>query len=254
VVRASRYRLGVFHRRHGLPENWTDVVGEHLAIWPLLDDESRESVAANADWLLRHKDWEAGRGFALDPEITTTIAALAAVPIIGLTVDHYREVASIIVYASTIVARGVYAGPAPGTVTDGPVPVLGQAHDQRGPVLLAWDEVDAGARHPEHGENVVYHEFAHKLDMLDDLIDGTPPLPSRTARAHWREVCTPVYEAMRRGHERPPLRDYAATNPAEFFAVASESFFCVPDALAHHERPLFDALEGFYAVDPRRWQ
>jgi len=100
----------------------------------------------------------------------------------------------------------------------------------------------------------VYHEFAHKLDMLDDLIDGTPPLPSRAARDHWRNTFTPVYDAMRRGHERPPLRAYAATNPAEFFAVASEAFFCVPSAFAHHEPTLFEALLAFYGRDPLDWE
>ena len=75
-----------------------------------LSPDEREIVGANADWLLRHKDWEAGHGFELDEEITTTIAAQAAIPIVGLTVDDYREVASIIVYTTTIVSAA--CGPA----------------------------------------------------------------------------------------------------------------------------------------------
>ena len=74
---------------------------------------------------------------------------------------------------------GVYAGPVAGTVTDEVVPVLGEAHDDRGPVLLAWDQAEEAARNPGSGDNVVFHEFAHKLDMRDDIVDGTPPLERR---------------------------------------------------------------------------
>ena len=151
-----------------------------------------------------------------------TIAAQAALLVLGLDVDEYREVGAIIVYPTAMQSRGVRAGPVPGTVTDGVVPVVGEAHDRRGPVLLAWDEALEAARHPGRGHNLVLHEFAHKLDMLDNALDGTPPLGRRGDLERWVEVCTEAYEALRAGVERPPLQPYGATNPAEFFAVATE--------------------------------
>ena len=109
-------------------------------MWQLLDADERELLEARSDWLLRHKHWEAARGFALDDEITVTIATQAALLVLRLSVDEYREVGAIIVYPTAMQSRGVSAGPVRGTVTDGVIPVLGEAHDHRGPVLLAWDQ------------------------------------------------------------------------------------------------------------------
>ena len=227
-----------------------DIVEEHVAVWHQLDSDERALIEANSDWLLRHKHWEAAHGFALVDQITVTVAVLAALLVLRLTVDEYREVSAVIVYPSAMQSRGVYAGPVRGTVTDGVVPVIGQAHGRRGPVLLAWDEARDAARNPGRGRNVVYHEFAHKLDMLDDLLDGTPPLERRDDVARWVEVCTEAYEALRAGIERPPLQAYGATNPAEFFAVATEAFFDVPVSLNHHEPRLYEVMRDFYKQDP----
>ena len=199
---------------------------------------------------MRHKNWEAAHGFALDDDILTTVALQAALLILGLDVDYYREVSAIIVYPTTILSHGTYAGPARGTVTDGVVPVTGQAHDRRGPILIAWDDARVAARNPGRGRNVVFHEFAHKLDMLDDLVDGTPPLETKEALARWVEVCTDAYAALRVGIPRAPLDPYGGVSPAEFFAVATEAFFDVPLALEEHEHDLFEVLRDFYNQDP----
>jgi MtfA peptidase len=233
-----------------LPDDWVDIVEEHVAVWHQLDGDERALIEADSDWLLRHKHWEAAQGFALVDEITVTLAVLAALLVLRLSVDEYREVSAIIVYPTAMQSRGVYAGPVRGTVTDGVVPVLGEAHGRRGPVLLAWDQARDAARNPGRGQNVVYHEFAHKLDMLDDLLDGTPPLERRGDYDRWVAACTEAYEALRAGIERPPLQPYGATNPAEFFAVATEAFFDVPVALEHHEPRLYEVMRGFYKQDP----
>ena len=240
----------MLHRRRGLPDDWVDIVEDHVAVWRELDDDERTLLEATSDWLLRHKHWEAAQGFALDDEITVTLAVQAALLVLRLSVDEYREVSAIIVYPTAMQSRGVYAGPVRGTVTDGVVPVLGEAHGRRGPVLLAWDEAREAARNPGRGHNVVFHEFAHKLDMLDDLLDGTPPLGRLGDVARWVEVCTEAYDALRAGIERPPLQPYGATNPAEFFAVATEAFFDVPVALVQHEPGLYEVMRDFYKQDP----
>jgi Mlc titration factor MtfA (ptsG expression regulator) len=240
----------VLHRRRGLPDGWLDIVEQHVAVWSALDDDERDLLEGVSDWLLRHKHWEAANGFTLVDEITVTIAAQAALLVLGLSVDEYREVSAIIVYPTAMQSRGVYAGPVSGTVVDGIVPVLGEAHDRRGPVLLAWDQAEDAARHPGRGHNVVFHEFAHKLDMRDDIVDGTPRLEHRSDLQRWVEVCTEAYDALRAGVDRPPLQPYGATNPAEFFAVATEAFFDVPTALEHHEPDLYGVMRDFYKQDP----
>ena len=146
---------------------------------------------------------------------------------LGLGYDSYRGVRTIIVHPTTMTLTGERGGPIEGTVSDGPLPVLGVAHYD-GPVIIAWDSARAGARHPERGHNVVYHEFAHKLDMLDGVIDGTPPLARQEELDRWVAVCTAEYEALRDGTDDGFLDGYASVNPAEFFAVATEAFFDLP--------------------------
>jgi Mlc titration factor MtfA (ptsG expression regulator) len=240
----------VWFRRKGLPDGWSDIVDERVAVWRVLDDGERARVEKAADWLLRRKHWEAAQGFALDDEIKVTIAAQAALLILELGVREYRGVSAIIVYPTAMRSRGTYEGPVWGTVIDSDEPVIGEAHDGRGPVILAWDEVEHAARNPGSGHNVVYHEFAHKLDMLDDFVDGTPPMTSRAELDAWIEACTDVFEDLQAGLDRPPLDPYGATNPAEFFAVATEAFFDVPRELEEHEPKLYAAMRTFFGQDP----
>jgi hypothetical protein len=240
----------VLHRRKGLPDGWERIASERIGLWSTFGPDEREELAALGDWLLRHKYWEAAHGFALDDDVRTTIALQAAVPILALGTGFYREVSAIIVYPSGILSRGVYAGPVRGTVSEGVAPVLGEAHDRRGPILVAWDEARTDARDPGTGRNVVFHEFAHKIDMLDDVTDGTPPLDTKEALERWVAVCTDAYDALRRGAHRRPLDPYGGVSPAEFFAVATEAFFDVPLELEAHERDVFEVLRDFYRQDP----
>jgi Mlc titration factor MtfA (ptsG expression regulator) len=120
-------------------------------------------------------------------------------------------------------------------------------------VILVWDAVKRTGRHPESGHNVVYHEFAHKLDMLDGRADGTPPLAERSEIQRWSQVCSREFLALReqgaRGKESL-LDAYGATNEAEFFAVATEYFFDQPVALRSRHLDLYGVLQAFYKQDP----
>lgn len=236
-------------RRRGLPDDAEDLIARELAHWARLDVDERERLLTTTDWLLRRKTWEAARGFTLDDTIRVVIASQAALLVLGLSVDHYHLVTSIIVHPAGMTTHGERTGSIPGTVTDSIMPIHGLAQDRRGPVLISWNQAVAGARHPERGHNVVLHEFAHKIDMLDGIIDGTPPLPRPDRRA-WVRVCTEVYRSVRRGEPRPPLRRYGGTNPAEFFAVATEAFFDRAIELRQNEPRLYDVLRSFYAQDP----
>jgi Mlc titration factor MtfA (ptsG expression regulator) len=138
----------------------------------------------------------------------TVIAAQAALVILGLDLDAYRDVRAIIVHPTTVISTVPRQGPVPGVVTEEPIDLLGEAHQQRGPVIVAWDAAEADARHPGTGSNVVVHEFAHKLDMLDGLVDGTPPVLV-PGYQRWVEVCTAELEHLR-AHGDPLLRDYGA--------------------------------------------
>ena len=237
-------------RRPGLPEGWEDVAASSIAHWQYLDDDERAQMGEDADRLLRTKHWEAARGFELTDEIRVVIAVQASLLVLGLGFESYREVKAIVVHPTTMVRTAPRAGPVAGVVVEGPLPILGEAAHRGGPITIAWDAASDGARHPERGFNVVYHEFAHKLDMLNYVVDGTPPLADEETRARWIEVCTDAYERVRAGTEGGLLRDYAGVNPGEFFAVATEVFFDIPDRMRAHERDLYEVLSGFYRQDP----
>jgi len=174
--------------------------------------------------------------------------------VLGRPHDYFRNVQSILVYPSTIVTpdRPGGAFEIPRVQTSSGIPILGEAQ-LRGPVLLVWDAVKRGARHPEQGHDVVYHEFAHKLDMLDGAADGTPELGSRQAVARWVEVCGTAFNALRERVAKGQstfIDAYGATNEAEFFAVATEFFFDRPVEMRQHEPDLYGVLRDFYGQDP----
>ena len=117
--------------------------------------------------------------------------------------------------------------------------------------MLAWDQVRFAARHRGRGRNVVLHEFAHKVDMLDGTVDGTPPLPDQAALDRWISVCAAELALMRSGEAGSLLDEYAATDPGEFFAVATEVFFDRPPSTSAPRSPsCMTCWPSFYLQDP----
>ena len=230
------------------PDEWRHLLEERWAQWRTLDTAERAHLEDLIRVLLVDRYWEATRGFRLTAQMRVLIAALATLPILGLDIDYYRRVTSIIVAPSTVRLEG----PRPagnGLYTDEPEAIIGQAAHE-GPVIIAWDAAEEQAARPESGRNVVYHEFAHKLDMLGGAVDGTPPLDSSAAYHRWVEVCTLEYERLRRGEAGDLLDPYGAENPGEFFAVITETFFCQPLPLEAEKPALYSVLRDFYRQDP----
>ena len=125
---------------------------------------------------------------------------------------------------------------------------------QRGPVVLSWETAAADLAGHHSGHNVVLHEFAHKLDSLDGSANGIPPLHSSMVREQWTQVFTDAFDALRSQleHHHPHGIDaYAATSPAEFFAVVTETFFSAPATLQHHFPAVYEQLALFYRQDPK---
>lgn len=242
--------IGLFRRRPAtdhLPPDWKATLTRRFAHFSHLDDDGQDLLGEYAGELVRSKHWEAANGFSLDDEMRLLIAAQAALLVLGLSMDHYREVGAIIVHPTTVVLRGEHGSPVEGLMSDEPTPVLGEAAD-RGPLLVAWDAVSEDLHHPWCGHNVVFHEFAHKIDMLDELVDGTPPMPAALL-GRWTEVCGREYESVQHGDDEL-LDDYAGVNEAEFFAVATEAFFDLPDEMARLKPDLYDVFSAFYRQDP----
>lgn len=229
---------------------WREIAAEQVPQWDLLDEKSRMALEDRALDLLATKKWEAAHGFTLSEEILVTVASQAALLVLGLPADALREVQAVIVHPTTVVLTGPRTV-VPGLVSDGPMRIGGQAR-YAGPVVIVWDEVLADARRPGNGRCVVLHEMAHKLDMLDGLVDGTPPLDDREQLDRWVEVCTDVFQQVQRGEADPVLRPYAGVNPGEFFAVATEAFFDASLALRDAYPDLYAVLADYYRQDPAR--
>lgn len=242
--------LSPMSRRRQLPAEWEQIVRRNVAYWHVLSGPEQELLTESGEHLVTTKRWEAANGFVMTDEMIVTIAMQAAVLLLGLDTDYFGKVTSIIVHPTTFAIPGPRATSIRGMVDEGSLPLLGEAHHDRGPVLLAWDQVRSGARHRGRGHNVVLHEFAHKMDMLDGVVDGTPLLPDQAALDRWIAVCANELELMRRGEGGPLLDDYAATDPGEFFAVATEVFFDRPVDFRESKPELYDVLTGYYRQDP----
>lgn len=230
-------------------ERWRPLLAANFEHWQLLTPAELQRMEALVASFVRRTRWEAANGFSLTEDIEVLIAAQASMLLLGLDLDEYPQLTSVIVYPSTVRLQGEHSIGGSLRSSDTQT-LLGQAHFQ-GPVVLSWNAARRGAKFPESGENVVYHEFAHQLDMLDGITDGTPPLDDEAARRRWVDVCTAAYDTVR-AEGSPVLRPYAGTNPAEFFAVATEVFFNRPLDVREHEPALYAELCGFYRQDPAK--
>jgi Mlc titration factor MtfA (ptsG expression regulator) len=231
------------------PDEWRGYLTANVKAYRLLDEEEQQRLRDLVQVFIAEKHWEGCGGLELDDEMRVTIAGSACLMILAREHDLMREVESILVYPSGVMAPehqpGFFDGRA--RIVDGPTAALGLAH-HGGPVVLAWDSVLQGARNDRDGQNLVIHEMAHKIDFIDGEADGTPPLDSSAERREWADVCSKAFLARKSG-EDTFLRAYAGTNEAEFFAVASEVFFEKPKQLRRAEPELYEVLRAFYKLD-----
>jgi len=245
----DRWRERRILRRQPIAEpDWQAVLARSPALQRLnASDQARLRVLATL--LLHDKSLEPVQGLVMDSGMRSWLAALACLPILKLGLHWYRDWHSIVIYPDTFVPEREYVDAA-GVVHRHHTPLHGEAWE-RGPVILAWDAV-ANAGAPE-GHNVVIHEMAHKLDMLNGEANGFPPLHARMSRRNWVQVLGSAYgqleERVHAGYS-PPLDPYGLQNPGEFFAVASETFFEAPRRLRNFSPELYRQLSLFYLQRP----
>lgn len=236
------------------PSAWEEIISSNVASFRMLNNTEQDHLKNLIKVFIAEKYWEGAGGLELSDEIRVTISAQACLLILNVPHNYYENVKTIIVYPSTVIPPPRKLGSF--EVARAPVnieqPILGQAF-LRGPVIIIWDAALRGSRHPELGHNVIYHEFAHKLDMLDGAADGTPPLQDRKEYQEWANVCSREFQRLRNYTQRgmPSFLDaYGATNEAEFFAVATEQFFDKPNLLIKQSPDLYRVLQEYYRQDP----
>ncbi len=178
-----------------IADAWLAILVRNVPYYPLLTPQEQEKLRCDLRVFVAEKRWEGCGGLTVDDEMRVTIAAQACLLTLARELDDWRVVESILIYPSEYevpVRRRAYEGF--GIV--GPSERLGESW-YRGPVVLSWREVLESSRHLGGGRNLVWHEFAHQLDMLDREIDGTPPLENRAEYRRWSDVMTAEHERLR---------------------------------------------------------
>lgn len=229
-------------------EAWRGAISG-LSVLRGLSEDELERLRELAALFLNEKQMVAAGGFSLDDDTRIKIAAQACLPILNLGLDYYAGWVSVIVYPGEFVPEHEFMD------EDGVVHVvrdaaMGESWEQ-GPVILSGaDAVRCG----EHdGVNVVIHELAHKLDMLNGAMNGFPPLHREMSAEQWAQTFTAAFADFCAKEERNmemALDPYGAENPAEFFAVTSEAFFETPHILRQEYPEVYRQLAAFYRQYP----
>ncbi len=235
-----------------IPDTWHTIVERNVPLARALRPDEQERLLRLVQVFLAGKHFEGCVGLTLTEEIKVTIAAGACLLLLHLEGPCYPTLRTVLVYPHGFVPK-LARSPGTGEMVPSPVRLMGESWGD-GVVVISWDDTIRGARNPVDGENVVLHEFAHQLDAEDGVTDGAPLLGPSALRT-WGGVLSEEYERLRRdiAHDRgSALDDYGATNKAEFFAVATETFFEKPLQLEREHPELYGQLQQFYQQDPAR--
>lgn len=233
---------------------WEGILRQNVRQFSLLSREERDRLLTATRIFLAEKNWEGCGGQKLTDEIRVTISGHACLMLLGWEGEYFDRLKTILVYPDSYVAphRQSFGT---NTVLEWSSIRLGEAW-YGGPVIISWAGVPRLGHEAEAGLNVVIHEFAHVLDMLDTHADGVPPMHSRADQELWKSVLEEEYERLVEDAETgraPVLDEYGAESHSEFFAVSTECFFEQPVELASFHPRLYDVLSRFYRQDPARW-
>lgn len=229
-----------------VPAEWRKILADNVPLARGLADPDQDLVLRVARLLLEEVPFEGCGGLILTDEIRVTIAATAALLVYRLPYPRFTKLVRVLVYPDTFVPKSAESRHDRMVVESDPA--LGQALIG-GVIVLSWDDVKRDAANHDVRGSVVLHEMAHILDAEDGLFDGTPIFDDIAQGSEWARVLEREFDhqqsAVNAG-EDPPLDDYAARNHAEFFAVATEAFYCEPDRLRVRLPALYEQLHRFF--------
>ena len=235
------------------PKSWRNILKRNVPFFYSMPADLQLQLKQHVLVFLAEKKFLGFEGVEIDDEIRVTIAAQACLLLLNRKTDYYPKLKSIYVYPAAFITR--HQQPDSAGVLQHQSRVLSGESWELGKVILSWRDSKQGALVFNDGHNVVIHEFAHQLDQETGIANGAPFLgPKR--QACWSKVLSKEFETLKmlasQGQETL-LDHYGATNPAEFFAVASEVFFERPHAMQQRHPHLYDQLSGFYQVNPAIW-
>jgi MtfA peptidase len=238
------------HWRHPLTDALWQRALNADAYSQTLPRNDRQRLRALITDFLRQKSFDGVAGLEVKPTMRAVVALKACIPVLNLGLNYYAEWATIVMYPGDFRVRHEYLDDN-GVVHQETADLCGESLSQ-GPMVLSWDTVFQGDD-PKQGQNLVIHECAHKLDILNGAADGYPPLHRDMDTKLWAREFSTAYEWLRQAIDdgrETRLDSYAGSDPAEFFAVVSETFFTVPEILLQDFPAIYNQLTLFYRQDP----
>ena len=238
-----------------IPAGFTAILACNIPVYARLPLQLQQQLHRLVQQFLHQKKFIGCEGLDVDDEIRVTIAGQACMLLLNRPSRVYPALDTVLVYPGAFLAPRNQVDAA-GVVTESRQDLLGESWGD-GRVVLSWDHVRRGARDWTDGQNVVLHEFAHQLDSESGNNNGAPYLGSRESYRTWSKVLSRDYANLRNDaiyRQQSVLDHYGATSPAEFFAVATETFFEKPHQMAERHPDLFAEFGKYYRVDPREWQ
>ncbi|MEH2412502.1 zinc-dependent peptidase [Nostoc sp.] len=233
---------------------WNAIIENNLPIYPCLSPDELRRLQGHIQVFLAEKQFIGCRGLQVTEEMKLTLAAVACLLLLNERGQYFPRLRSILVYPNAYFVQettsiGNYA------VEERRVARLGESWttDQ---LVVSWEQVKQDTDNWRDGRNVVLHEFAHQLDQEDGKAEGVPILQRNSDYPIWAKVMTEAYQQLCNDvlqGVKTVMDSYGATNPAEFFAVATETFFEKPHQLLSKHPALYEQLQRYYQLNPVQW-
>lgn len=235
------------------PAAWRKILRTNWPIYRKLPADLQIKLKKHIQLFLLEKQFVGCEGLVITDEMRVLIAAQACLLSLQRPLPQYPNLTTILLYPAAFIVNSDSTDA--GVVTSSQQTRLGESW-QQGQIVLSWPHTKAGAQDATDGHNLVFHEFAHQLDQENGPANGAPPLQSASQYQHWSTEFSKAFSELQHQlqmQETPFLDAYAATNPAEFFAVATEAFFEQPQRFLQVYPALYRLLKGFYQLDPLAW-
>jgi hypothetical protein len=250
LIKQQRNRI----KNRQFPPLWNSIIENNLPIYICLSPTERRRLQGYIQVFLTEKQFIGCGGLQVTAEMKVIIAAIACLLLLNERGKYFPKLRSILIYPTAYFANettvsGNYV------VEEKRVIRLGESWS-KDQLILSWQQVKQDTQNWHDGHNVVLHEFAHQLDQEDGKAEGVPILQTDSDYDNWSKVMTQEYNQLCNDVEQQRkivMYSYGATNPAEFFSVATETFFEKPQQLQKKHLALYELLQNYYKLDPIQW-
>ena len=235
-------------------KEWRKIIQQRMPYFRQMPADLQLQLKQHIQVFLAEKNFIGCNGVIITDEIRITVAAQACLLLLNRKTDYYPKLQTILVYPSAFIKKQ-QSRQESGVLFTQNIALAGESWDF-GKVVLSWQDAVEGAKIPDDGHNVVIHEFAHQLDQENGRANGAPILGKDQSYQAWSDAFSIQYEKLQSQEKRgvPSIFDYyGATNPAEFFAVASEVFFEKAQEFHQQHPQLYRQLTQYYHVNPIHW-